>query len=197
MNKRKSRRVQREPANLSLRGLLWGILSIPYNRMPNRHKLHSDLILQSGDERDADERCFAKIAFDRVSQFSAGALGIALASGPLKLIFPPSQMVDESACHCWETSANDREILPHRRVCDELADQRFAIGLGLGKQQQARGEPVDAVDNERPLSSKLKFRSEQRLYRRRIRTFDRYRQKSGGFIDNHDGVVFIHNGQFA
>ena len=189
--------MQREPVNLPLRGLLRGVLSIPDHRMTNRQKLHPDLILQSGDERDADERCIAKLSFHRVSQFGAGTRGVALAGGPLKLIFPPAQVVDKSAGHCRENSANHREILPHRRMSDELVDQRFAVALGLGKQQEARGEAVDAVDDERPLSSRLEFRSEQRLYRRRIRTFDRNREKSGGLVDDHDGVVFIHHRELA
>ena len=134
MNKRKARRVQREPANLPLRGLLRGILSIPDHGMTNRQKLHPDLILQSGDKCDADKRCVAKLAFHRVAQLGAGALGIALAGGPLKLIFPPSQVMDESAGHRREDSANHREILAHWRMRDELADQRFAVVRGLGKQ---------------------------------------------------------------
>jgi hypothetical protein len=106
-------------------------------------------------------------------------------------------VVDESAGHGRENSANHREILPHRRVRDELADQRFAVVLGLGKQQQARSEAVDAVDDERPLSSELQFRSKQRLHRGRIRTWDRNREQPGGLVDDDDGVVFIHKREFA
>src|SRR5262249_45083115 len=79
MNKFEARRMQGEAVNLPLRSLFRSILSVPDHRMTNRQKLHPDLILQSGDERDADERCVAKLAFHRVSQLGAGALGIAVA----------------------------------------------------------------------------------------------------------------------
>jgi hypothetical protein len=48
------------------------VLSVADDRMADGGELHTDLVLQSGDEGDPDERSGAQTAFDRIAKFSAG-----------------------------------------------------------------------------------------------------------------------------
>ncbi len=68
----------------------------------------------------------------------------------------------ERAFRLREKSAHDRQILSYRRVSKKLPDEGVAIALGLCKEENAGGEAVDAVDDERPLPSRSQFGSEQR-----------------------------------
>jgi len=88
-------------------------------------------------------------------------------------------------------SANHCEILPHRSVGEKLLDQCVSIRLGLGKEQNAGGKAVDAVDDKGPLSFRSQFRGNERPCGRSIGAFDRHGWKSGWFVDGHDGVVFV------
>jgi hypothetical protein len=56
MQKLQSLRVQGNTRNPPLRGLLCVVFPISNHRMPGCRKLHADLVLQSRDERDPQQR---------------------------------------------------------------------------------------------------------------------------------------------
>ena len=77
MNELKVCRVQSDTSNLSLQRFLGGVLSVADDGMADRRELHSDLILQSGDERDSDERSSPQTLVDGILEFGASRCGIA------------------------------------------------------------------------------------------------------------------------
>ena len=83
-------------------------------------------------------------AFDPVSEFRAGGAPIALRGQLLEHSFAP-EIVDKCTFPGGEMPPHDCQILPLRRMCDKLPNQRVPIPVGGGKEQHPGGKPVDAM----------------------------------------------------
>src|SRR5208283_1328276 len=135
-------------------GSLFGmVLSVADDGMAERRKLHADLILQSGHQRNPYKRSAAQKALDRIAKFRTGCFRVALLGQLLEHSFL-AKVVNEHAVFVLvlEVSAHDGEILPYRSMFEKLAHQRLAIGPGLGKEQDAGCVAIDAMDDEGALS---------------------------------------------
>ena len=91
------------------------VLSIPNYRMAERRKLHSDLILQSCNQLDPDERSVGKKALDRVPKFGTRGFGIFRRAQLLIHSFT-SKIMHQRLRLGVETAAQCRHVLPHRSV---------------------------------------------------------------------------------
>jgi hypothetical protein len=190
MNELKMRGVKGDARDSALRRFRRVVLSVADDRMADRRKLHSDLVLQSRHQRNPDQRSGPKRAFHGIAKFRASRLGAALRGQSLKHSFP-SQVVNQRPFLGAGLPANHREILPHRSMGEKLADQRVSIRLGLGKEQNPGRKPVDAMDDENSLSLPSPFGGKERKSGRSIGAWHRHSRKSGRLIDGHNGIVFV------
>ena len=74
---------------------------------------------------------------------------------------------------------------------EKLPHQRIPVGTGLGKQQNPGGKTIDAMHDQGPLSLRLEFSDQQRQSGRSIGALNRHSQKSGRFVENDHGIVFV------
>ena len=151
MSKLKMRGMQSDARDAALRRLLGMVLSVADDWMAERRKLHSDLILQSCDQRDPDKRSAAQKAFDRIAKLGSRRFRVALAGQLLEHSFLP-KVVNERSFFVLEVPAHDCEILPRRSMFEKLPNQRLAIRPGLGKQQDPGCVSIDAMYDKGPLS---------------------------------------------
>ena len=194
MNELKLRGVKSHAINSPLRRLLRMILSVAYHRVSDGRKLNPDLVLQPGHQRDPHQRSAAKPPFNLVAKFSPHALLVALLCQPLKHSYFP-KIVDECSLIGGELSANDGQILPNGRVPDELFRQLRPVRLGFGKEQNPGSETVNAVHHKGLLLLPLQLCGKQRQCGGHIGALHRHCCKPGRFIQGHDGIVFIENGE--
>ena len=80
---------------------------------------------------------------------------------------------------------------------EKLPHQRVPVRIGLGKQQYPGGKTIDAMHHQGALSLRLEFSDQQRQSGRSIGALNRHSQKSGRFVENDDGIVFIKHGNLA
>jgi hypothetical protein len=92
-----------------------------------------------------------------------------------------------------EASANYCEVVPHGSVREKLFHERVAIGIGFREDENSRGEPIDAVHDQRSLSLGLEFGGKKSQSGRCVGTFDGHGEKSSRLIENDDGIVFVEN----
>lgn len=170
------------------------VFSIADDRVAHRRKLRSDLILQSCHQLNPDEGSIRKKAFDGISKFGTSRLGVSRGAQLLKHSFP-SKIVHERPCLNAETAAQYREIPSDGSVGEKLSHQRISIRTGLRKQQSPRGKTIDAMHNQRSLFLQFEFCDKQRQSGGRIGTPNRYSQKSGWFVENDHGLVFVKHGK--
>src|ERR1039458_8270576 len=194
MDKLKTRGMERNPRNQRLRRFRPVVFSIADNRMAQRQKLRSDLILQSCHQLDPDERSIRKKAFDGVSKFGSRRLGVSRRAQLLKHSFP-SKIVHERPCLHVETAPHYREIPPYRSLVEKLSHQRISIGIGLRKQQSPGRKTIDAMHDQSSLSLQLEFCGQQRQSGRSIGALNRHREKSGRFVENDHGIVLVKYGK--
>jgi hypothetical protein len=90
-----------------------------------------------------------------------------------------------------ETPANYREILPHGSMAEKLSNECIAIRLSFRKEQNPGRETIDAMYDKGSLSLQFKFRGEKRQGGRSIGALNRHSRKSGRFIEDHHGIVFV------
>jgi len=170
------------------------VFSIADNRVAHRRKLRSDLILQSCHQLNPDERSIRKKAFDGISKFGTSRLGVSRRAQLLKHSFP-SKIVHERPCLNAETAAQYREIPPYGSMVEKLSHQRISIRTGLCKQQSPGGKTIDSMHDQGSLSPRLEFCDKQRQSGRSIRALNRHSQKSGRFVENDHGIVFVKHGK--
>jgi hypothetical protein len=87
--------------------------------------------------------------------------------------------------------ANYREILPHRSMAEKLSDECVSIRLGFCKEQNPGRKTIDAMYDKCSLSLRFQFCGKKRQGGRSIGALHRHSRKSGGFVDGHDGIVFV------
>jgi hypothetical protein len=66
-----------------------------------------------------------------------------------------AKVVDQRGILGSEAPANDGQILSHGSVVKKLSNERFAVGLRFGEQEDAGGEAVDAVYDQGTLALPL------------------------------------------
>ena len=156
MNKLKLRGMQSNAGNELLRRFLAMIFSVADDGVAECRKLRPDLVLQSRDQLNSDERGVRKQAVDGIAKFGAGRLGISRRAQLLIHSFTP-KIMNKRAGWSIETAAHHREILPHWSVGEKLPHQRISIPIGLGKQQNSRSKTINAMHDQSALSLQLQF----------------------------------------
>jgi hypothetical protein len=102
-----------------------------------------------------------------------------------------SKVVYELAFPGAGTPANHREILPHWRMPEKLSNECIPIGFSLRKEQNSGRKTIDAVYDVGPLPLQLQFRGKKRPSGRSIGAPNGHSRKSGRFIEDHHGIVFV------
>ena len=185
--------VKSDTSNSPLRHFCRMVFSVADDRVADGGKLHADLILQSRDQRNPDERSGAQRTLDRVPKFSASRLRIGLLRCPLKHTFF-SKIVNERPFLGVRMSPNDCKILPRRGMGEKLSNQRLPIRLGDRKEQNPGGKSIDAMDDKDSSSGRFQFCAKHRQGGLSIRIRNRHRRKPCRFIDGHDRVVSVKHG---
>ena len=194
MNELKMRCMKSDASNSPLRRFRWIVLSVADHGVADRRKLHADLILQSGHERDSDERCASKGAFDGIAKLGTRRFGVASGGHLLKHSYL-SKVVNERPFSDAKMPANYREILPHRSVAEKLPNERFAIRPGFCKEQDPGRIAIDAMYDIGPLSLGSQFCTKKRQGGWGTGVIRRHCQQFRRFVEGHDGIVFVEHDQ--
>src|SRR5580765_516434 len=80
---------------------------------------------------------------------------------------------------------------------EKLLNERIAVAVGLGEQQNPGGKTVDAMNDQGSLSFRLEFGDQERQSGGNIRALDRNRQKPGRLVEDDHCIVFIQHGNLA
>ena len=144
--------VEGNAVYFSLRRFFGRIFPVADDRVAERCELHADLVLQSCNERDANQRRAAKGLLDGITKFRASCPRIFLGAQFLKHVLPP-QVVNELVLPGGEMPAHDSEILAHGSMREKLLHERVAIPFGFRKEQNTGRETVDAMHDVGALSS--------------------------------------------
>jgi hypothetical protein len=99
--------------------------------------------------------------------------------------------VDERPLIVAEAAANNGEILPHGSMGEKLADERFAIRRGFGKEKDSGGKTIDAMHDECLSSLRFQFGGKKRLGGRGVGALDGHGSESRRLVDGHDGIVLV------
>ncbi len=170
------------------------IFPVTDDRMADSRELRPDLILQSGHQTDSDQSRAGKKSLDGIAEFGASRFGVSLRAQLLKHSYAP-KIVDQSRLLGGETPAKDRQVLPHRRMVEKLANEYLSIRLCLGKKKNARRETIDAMDNQSSLSLLRESRAEQRQSGGAAGAFNRHGRQAGRLIDDYHGIVLVKHDQ--
>jgi hypothetical protein len=81
-------------------------------------------------------------------------------------------------------------------MVEELSHQHISIPTGLRKQQSPRGKTIDAMHHQRSLPLQFEFCDKERQSGQSIGALNRHCQKSGRFVENDHGIVFVEDGKF-
>ena len=195
MNELKMSCMKSDASNSPFRRFRQAVLSVADDRVADRGKLHSDLILQSRHQRNSDQRSGPKRALDGVPEFSPGRFGVAVRGQPLKHSFS-SKVVNERPFFGGQMPANYCQILSHRSMAEKLSNECVSIRFGFCKEQSPGRETIDAMYDKGSLSLRFQFCGKKRQGRRCIGAFHRHSQKSGRFIQGHDRIVFVEDDKF-
>ena len=194
MNKLHMRCVESHAGDEPLRRFRRVIFPVADDRVADRRKLRSDLILQSRHQRNPHQRRTRKKPLDGISKFSARGFGVCLGAQLLKHPLA-SKIMNQSSLIGLKTSAKYRQILPHWSMAEKLSNQYLAIRRGFSEDQNAGRETIDAMDNMGSLSPQRQSRGKQRQSGRTIGAFDRHRWEAGRFVEDHQGIVLVKHGK--
>ena len=172
------------------------VLPVPEDGVADCRQLHTDLILQSGHQRDADDRCPFQALFHGVAQFGARSIRIPCCGYPLHRSVAP-QVVHEGPFFGAKMTGDYRQVFAHRGVLDELCNEGFPIGPGFREEQNPRGVPIDAVHDKGPLASCFQLRREKRERGGKIAIVLRHGEHFGGFIEDDNGIVLVEDAKLA
>jgi hypothetical protein len=137
------------------------VFSVANDRVVDGGKLHPDLILQSREQRNLDERSGQQRTFDRIPKFSASRFRIVRRGRSLKHTFS-SKIVNERPFSGVEMSPNYCEIPPQRGMAEKLSNKCVPIRLGGRKEQNPRRKPIDAMYDEDSSSGRFQSCAKQR-----------------------------------
>ena len=59
-----------------------------------------------------------------------------------------SEVVHKSSLPIGKVSPHDYQVSSHRCMCEKLPHKGIAIGMSFGKQEDSRGEAIDAMHDE-------------------------------------------------
>ena len=196
MDKLKMRRVQSDAGDQALQGFRRVILPVADHGVADCRKLRPNLILQSSHQRHPDQRRTRKGPLDGIPKLGAGGFGV---TPDAQFLNHPhsSKVVDQGRLFSVDTPPNHRQVLPHRRMSEKLADEGLAVGLRFCEKQNAGREAIDAMDHQRPLLLPRQFRGNQRQGGRSGGAMDGHRDQARRLIENHHGIVFVKHGKFA
>jgi len=90
-----------------------------------------------------------------------------------------------------ETPANHREILPDWSMAEKLSNECISIRFSFRKEQKPGRKTINAMHDEGPLSLPFQFRRKKGPSGRSIGPSHRHSRKSGRFIEDHYGIVFV------
>ena len=152
--------MKSDAGNPALRCFGGMVLAVADDRVSDGRELHSYLILQARDQRDAQQRGRTQALFHGISQFGAGRFGVAGWRQFLKHALA-AKIMNKRVFRAGEMPAHDGEIPPDRSVAEKLTNERITVGLGLGKEHDARGEAIDAMHDEGALPPRPQRRREQ------------------------------------
>jgi hypothetical protein len=151
MNELQRGRMERNPGDSTLGSLVRAVFSVADDRVAERCKLHSDLILQSRQQRNAYQRSSTKRALDGIPEFSPRRFGVPLRA-QLLIHSLSSKIVNQYSLFRGQMPANYGQIMPHGSMREKLPDQRLSITQGLGEQQNSGRETIDAMYHQSLLS---------------------------------------------
>ena len=171
MNKLEMRGVEGNASDQRLGIFRRVVFPVADDRVADRRKLSPDLILQSRHQRHPDESGAAKKPLDGIPKFGPGGSGVRLFSQSLKHPYA-LKVVNQSRLLGLQAPADNRQIIPLRLMVEKLPHERLAIGRGLGEEQDAGRETVDAMDDQGPLPPRLQSGGKQHQGGRNIETFD-------------------------
>ena len=176
----------------------FGLLVFPVSndRMADGGKLHANLILQAGDQFDAQQRRGGEFAFDGIAKLGARGLGI-VRGGEFLEHAVAAEIVDEGTLLGFEMAPDDGEILTDGGVGEKLADEGLAIALGLGEEKNAGGKAIDAVDHKDALLFRPEGRGEEGEGRGGASAGNGNGRQSGGLVEGDGGLILIKDGEFA
>jgi len=126
MNELKMHCVKSDAGNSPLRRFRQVVFSVAHDRVSDRRKLHTDLILQSRRQRNSNQRCAEKRAFDRISKFGTSRFGVGLGAQLLEHSVTPKVMYELRLAGA-EAPANHREILPQWSMAEKLPNEYIPI----------------------------------------------------------------------
>lgn len=154
-------RMQRNPSNSTLRGFVMAVLPVADDRVAERRKLHSNLILQSRQQRNPYQGSCAQRAFDGIPEFSTRRFGVPFLAQLLIHSFS-SKIVNERSLFRREMPAHQRQVLPDRSMRKKLSNQRVPITHGFGEQQNSGRETIDTMYHQSSLSESLQVLRQER-----------------------------------
>src|SRR5271165_3037288 len=155
------RGVQGDAKDPPLQGFCRRVLPVANDRVAYGCKLHSDLVLQPRHQRNADEGSLPRRLFNGIPKFSARRVRIAFRGQLLEHPVSP-KMVNQRPFFNSEMTANDRQILPHRSMAEELPNQGVPIRPGFCEEEDARRKTIDAMYDQGSLSLRLQLRRKKR-----------------------------------
>ena len=196
MDELKMRGMKGNAVDELLRRFFRMVFPVANDGMADRRKLRTDLVLQSSDQFNSNERRIRKNTLNGVSKLRMSSRGIARRAQLLVHSFSP-KIVHESPCLISEVSAHDREVFSYRGMLEELLYERFPIRIGLGKEENSGSKAIYSMHNQCSLPFALEFRGNHRQSGWSVGPLDGHRQQSGGLIESDHGVVLVENAHLA
>ena len=170
------------------------IFPVTDDRVADCRKLRADLILQSSHQRHPDKSGAGKKPLDGISKFGPSGFGVSLCPQVLKHPYA-SEIVNQSPLFGVQAPAKNHQILPVWLMPEKLSNEHISIGLGLGEEQNAGRETVDAMDNQGSLPPRRKSLGKQRQSGRTVGAFDGHSRQARRFVDGHYGIVLVKHGK--
>ena len=92
---------------------------------------------------------------------------------------------------CAEAPADHREVLPDWSMGEKLSNERIPTRFSFRKEQNPGRKAIDAMYDKGALSLQFQLRGKKGPGGRSIGALNRHSRKSGRFIEDHHGIVFV------
>jgi hypothetical protein len=190
MNELNMRCVESDPGDQRLEGFRRVVFPVADDRMADGGELRPDLILQSSHQRDPRHGRGGEKALDGVSKLSPRRFPVSGCAQRLEHSLA-AEIVDKGSLPCLEPPANHGQVLPNGGMGEELPNQHFTVALGLGKEQNAGAETIDAVDHQSSPPVPRQCGSQHRHGGGSMGAWNRNGRQAGWLIDYHHGIVLV------